>query len=60
MSSLPSTPGQANPAATVIGSITGGTGKLAGIRGVYRQTATLNPKASFIDTQTEIEYWMEK
>ena len=46
--------------ATVTGSITGGTGKLAGIRGVYRQTATLDPKASFIDMQTEIEYWIEK
>jgi hypothetical protein len=42
------------------GSITGGTGKFTGIRGVIRSTNTADPKAGVYDGQTDIEYWLEK
>ncbi len=45
---------------TLVGSITGGTGKFAGIRGVVRQVVTIDPKAGFNQSQWDIEYWMEK
>jgi hypothetical protein len=45
---------------TLVGPITGGTGKFAGIRGLMRQAGTFDPKAGFNDKQTDIEYWMEK
>jgi hypothetical protein len=40
---------------TLVGPITGGTGKFSGIRGVIRQVATTGS-----DAQWDIEYWMEK
>lgn len=43
-----------------VGTITGGTGKFAGIRGVVRSVNTADPKAGVYDGQTDIEYWMEK
>jgi hypothetical protein len=45
---------------TSVGSITGGTGKFAGIRGMIRSAGTADPKAGFSETQYDIEYWMEK
>jgi hypothetical protein len=42
------------------GTITGGTGKFAGMRGVIRSSNTADPKAGFNDGQSEIEYWVEK
>jgi hypothetical protein len=45
---------------TLVGPITGGTGKFAGIRGLMHQAGTFDPKAGFNDNQTDIEYWMEK
>jgi hypothetical protein len=45
---------------TVVGQITGGTGKLAGIRGVVRQVVTADPKAGFNQSQWGIEYQIEK
>jgi hypothetical protein len=46
--------------ATTVGPITGGTGKFTGIRGVTRSVTTADPKAGFNETQTDIEYWIEK
>jgi hypothetical protein len=45
---------------TSVGTITGGTGKLVGIRGISRSTGTSDPKAGFNETQADIEYWIEK
>jgi hypothetical protein len=45
---------------TSAGTITGGTGKLAGIQGIIRTTGTAEPKAGVNDNQTEIEYWFQK
>ena len=42
------------------GHITGGTGKLAGIRGTIRATGSADPKAGINENNTEIEYWIEK
>jgi hypothetical protein len=42
------------------GTITGGTGKLLGIRGIVRSSGTAEPKAGVNENQTEIEYWIEK
>ena len=43
-----------------VGTITGGTGKLAGAQGVVRLTTTFDPKTGYNDGQTEIEYWLGK
>ena len=45
---------------TSVGTITGGTGKLTGIRGITRSLGTSDPKGGFNETQAEIEYWIEK
>ena len=45
---------------TSTGTITSGTGKLVGIRGITRSTGTADPKGGFNETQAEIEYWFEK
>ncbi|HWN49034.1 MAG TPA: hypothetical protein VNO18_04275 [Xanthobacteraceae bacterium] len=45
---------------TVVGPITGGTGKFGGIRGVLRYAGTADPKAGFSEGQWDIEYWIEK
>jgi hypothetical protein len=42
------------------GTITGGTGKVAGIQGTVRTLGTSEPKAGVNDNQTDIEYWMAK
>jgi hypothetical protein len=42
------------------GPITGGSGKLAGIQGIIRTSGTAEPKAGIVETQYEIEYWLEK
>lgn len=44
----------------VVGTITGGTGKLAGIQGLVRSTGSAEPKAGVNETQTEIDYWFNK
>jgi hypothetical protein len=46
--------------ATTVGPITGGTGKFSGIRGIFRQVATFDPKTGFNEAQSDIEYRMEK
>jgi hypothetical protein len=43
-----------------VGTITGGTGKLAGAQGVVRLTTTFDPKTGYNDGQTEIEYSLGK
>jgi hypothetical protein len=43
-----------------VGTITGGTGKLAGAQGVVRSTTTFDPKTGYNDGQTEIEYSLGK
>lgn len=43
-----------------VGSITGGTGKLAGLQGTIRTTGSAEPKAGINENQTEIDYWIEK
>jgi hypothetical protein len=45
---------------TAAGSITGGTGKLARIRGIVRTLGAAEPKAGVNDNQYDFEYWMEK
>ena len=42
----------------VVGPITGGTGKLAGIQGIVRSAGTAEPKAGVNENQTDIEYWI--
>ena len=42
------------------GTVTGGTGKLAGIAGIIRTTGTADPKAGVNDSQADIEYWFQK
>jgi len=41
-----------------VGTITGGTGKLTGIRGTTRATGSADPKAGINENATEIEYWI--
>jgi hypothetical protein len=45
---------------TAAGTITGGTGKFAGIRGLLRTTGSAEPKVGVNDNQYDIEYWMDK
>ncbi len=45
---------------TGVGKILGGTGKLAGIRGMVRSQGISDGKRGFNETSTEIEYWMAK
>jgi hypothetical protein len=56
--------GQANAAGkrvtTSVGTITGGTGKFAGIQGMTRGSGTSDPKAGVNEAQVEIEYWFAK
>jgi len=47
-----------NLTATTVGPITGGTGKLSRINGMVRTSASANPKAGFVETQVDIEYWL--
>jgi hypothetical protein len=47
-----------NLKAVTVGPITGGTGKLAGIRGMARTLASANPKEGMVETQVDIEYWL--
>jgi hypothetical protein len=46
--------------ATTIATITGGTGKLAGMQGVIYTVNQADPKAGFNEGQTEIEYTIGK
>lgn len=46
--------------ATSTGLITGGTGRLSGIRGTVQSMSIFDVKAAKSETQTEIEYWMER
>ncbi len=39
--------------------ITGGTGKLRGIRGTYKYTGIFDPTKSLNEATIEGEYWME-
>jgi hypothetical protein len=41
-------------------TFTGGTGKLAGIRGVIRSSGTSDIKAGINETNFDIEYWIDK
>jgi hypothetical protein len=45
---------------TIVGNITGGTGKLAGIQGNSRAIGDFNYNTGFVETQIEIEYWNGK
>ena len=46
--------------ATVSGVITGGTGKLAGISGIVQSVTQADPKASFNENQSDIDYSIGK
>jgi hypothetical protein len=46
--------------ATVSGMITGGTGKLSGIKGTIQSVTQADPKAGFNENETNIDYWIEK
>jgi hypothetical protein len=45
---------------TLVYTITGGTGKFLGIRGVIRETTSFDPKAGLVDVHSEGEYWLDK
>jgi len=45
---------------TIVGRITEGTGKLAGIQGVVHTVTNFDPKSGFNETQGEVEYSMGK
>jgi hypothetical protein len=45
---------------TIVGNITGGTGKLAGIHGNTRAVGNFNYNTGFVETQSETEYWIDK
>ena len=57
---LAQSPGSGKLTTGGAGPITGGTGKLAGIQGMVRTSGTAEPKAGVVETQYEIEYWLEK
>ena len=57
---LAQSPGSGKLTTAGAGPITGGTGKLAGIQGMVRTSGTADPKAGVVETQYEIEYWLEK
>jgi hypothetical protein len=42
---------------TMVGTITGGTGKFSGIRGLLRVSTTANLKEETNEAQIELEYW---
>lgn len=44
----------------ISGTITGGTGKFLGIRGMMKLEANFDVTSGFNDSKGEIEYWMEK
>lgn len=44
----------------VVATITGGTGKVLGIRGVIKSTNVIDPQAGFNEGQFEGEYWLQK
>jgi hypothetical protein len=46
--------------ATVSGVITGGTGKLSGIKGIIQSVTQAEPKAGINENQTTIDYFIEK
>jgi hypothetical protein len=48
------------PINTVVGNITGGTGKLASIHGNTRSVANFNYDTGFVENQIEIEYLIGK
>jgi hypothetical protein len=46
--------------ATHVGSITGGTGKFAGMRGIVQASRDFDPQTTATDNQTDIECWIAK
>jgi hypothetical protein len=46
--------------ATTSGTVTGGTGKFAGMRGILHTLNKADPKAGLNEAQSEIEYWFDK
>jgi hypothetical protein len=46
--------------ATQVGHITGGTGKLAGIRGTVKSITNFDPKSGFNENQTDMNYSIGK
>jgi hypothetical protein len=47
-------------AATQVGFITGGTGKLAGMQGVVRISSDFDYKTGFNETQFDMDYSIDK
>jgi hypothetical protein len=45
---------------TAAGTITRGTGKMAGIKGIVLTNGAAEPKAGVNDKQCEFEFWIEK
>ncbi len=46
--------------ATLVGYITGGTGKLAAMHGIVRQSVNIEFSTGFLEGQTDIEYSVDK
>ena len=47
-------------ASTIVGNITGGTGKFAGIQGMVRSAANIDYKTSSVESQFDIDYAVGK
>ena len=52
--------GSRKSTATTVGTITGGTGKFAGMTGTFRTLTVFDPKAGLNDGTVEIEYGFDK
>jgi len=46
--------------AVTSGTVTGGTGKFSGMKGILSTSNKADPKAGMNEAQTELEYWFDK
>ena len=52
--------GSGKPTNVSVGHIAGGKGKFTGMQGIVRASGAFDPKSGFNETQTDIEYWIDK
>jgi hypothetical protein len=58
--SIPNADGSAKSTTYTVGEITGGTGKYRNIRGITKSVSAVNIKEGIVETQFDVEYWMDK
>lgn len=58
--SIPNADGSVKSTTYTVGRITGGTGKYRDIRGVTKSASAVNIKEGIVETQFDIEYWMDR